>query len=181
MRLPATRVCRYFADRDDAYLTSMYGAHFRGFQVPYAARRALPLYLINCFFHPFDPFTQETDTKIAFDHLIYIRNNICDDHTGLVTTYAHEWQHVIQHETAPRLLTVNQILCQNLRRIEPTAIAIDLPIKREANVVSKRVAEAVCGADAVHKFAEEQVRRMHEMGEHEQESRWIFFRDVPVN
>jgi hypothetical protein len=45
-------------------------------------------------------------------------------------------------------------------------------------VVSKRVAEIVCGAEAVRVFAERQVSLMNEAGEHEQKARWSFFRDV---
>lgn len=51
--------------------------------------------------------------------------------------------------------------------------------RRDANIVSKRVAETICGTDAVRVFAEEQVSLMHGAGEHDQEARWIFFRDVP--
>jgi len=107
MQLPDTRSCRYFADSDDPYLIRMHGANFRGFHVPYAARTALPSYLLDCFFHPSGDM--EFEDTIAFDHLIYIRHSTCADTTGLAITYAHELQHVIQRERMPRLLAVNQV------------------------------------------------------------------------
>jgi hypothetical protein len=179
-QLPSNRLCRYFADSDDPALTWLYGGHFRGFHVPYPARSVLPPYLAHCFFHPFDS-SKDVDFKdtIAFDNLIYIRHSSYADATGLVETYAHELQHVVQRTNTPRLLHVNQVLYHKLKAIAPAAIATDIPSEREANIVSKRVAEIVCGAEAVRVFAEEQLMLMSEAGEHEQAARWVFFRDVP--
>jgi len=66
-----------------------------------------------------------------------------------------------------------------LKNVEPATIATDIPSEREANIVSKRVAEEVCGVEAVRRFAEEQIRLLHDAGEHEEEARWVLFRDVP--
>ena len=116
---------------------------------------------------------------VAFDNLIYIRRSTCTDTTGLVETYAHESQHFVQCGNTPRLWAVNNVLYWNLKKFEPTMIATDIPSEREANIVSKRVAEIVCGAEAVRVFADEQVRLMEEAGEHDEKARWVFFRDVP--
>jgi len=179
-QLPKARLCRYFAESDDQYLIDRNGAHFRGFHAPYAVRPILPTYLVECFFHPFDYFRDvKFEDTIAFDNLIYIRRTTYADTTGLALTYAHELQHVTQHANTPRLLYVNQVFYQELKQLEPATIATDIPHEREANIVSKRVAEVVLGTEAVKVFAEEQVRLMHGAGEHEQEARWIFFRDVP--
>ena len=168
---PRTRVCRYFADADDRYFVDWHGPHFRGFHAPFSVRPRLPYYLVECFFHP------HSATK-AFDHVIYIRHSTCDDPTGLVMTYAHELQHVVQQTTMPRLLEVNQILKQHLKEFAPNAVAIDVPHERQANIVSKLVAEEICGAEAVRKFADEQIKFMQNEGDYEQKARWIFFRDV---
>jgi hypothetical protein len=72
------------------------------------------------------------------------------------------------------------VLYQKLKELEPTSVVIDIPTEREANIVSKRVAEKVCGVEAVKKFAEERVRFMDERGNHEERDRWIFFRDHAV-
>ncbi len=179
-QLPTNRLCRYFANSDDPYLVQWHGAHFRGFHVPYSARTALPQNLVHCFFYPFDSSTDvKFEDTIAFDNLIYIRHSTCADTTGVVTTYAHELQHLMQQVNTPRLLAANQVLYHNLKTFEPAAIATDIPTEREANIVSKRIAEIVCGAEAVRVLAEKEVRLMREAGEKEQEARWIFFRDIP--
>jgi len=158
----------------------MHGAHFRGFHAPYSVRPILPPYLAQCFFHPFDPSREvKFEDTIAFDNLIYIRHTTCADTTSLVATYAHELQHVMQQTNAPRLLFVNQILNQRLKSFEPATIATDIPHERQANIVSKRVAEIVCGLEAVREFADKQIGYFQQVGEHEQKARWLFFRDVP--
>jgi hypothetical protein len=174
--LPARRLCRYFATSEDCDFLSN-RLHYRGFQVPYSQRELLPKYLFHCFFLPFE----ETPAQAvqAFDNLIYIRHSTCADTTGFVITYAHELQHFVQHATMPRLLVVNEVLRQNLKPFEPTAITTDIPSEREANIVSKRAAEIVCGVEDVRRFAEERVAVMEKAGEQDEKARWIFFRDVP--
>ncbi len=152
--LPAGRLCRYFAGSDDEYLTAnpRFGRHFRGFHATVAYRNFLPKY-----------------------------NSTCDDPTGLVECYAHELQHFVQHGRTPRLSAANSVLTDNLKRLEPTSTVIDIPTEKEANIVSKRVTETVCGVEEVKRFAEERVRFMDECGEHEERDRWIFFRDTPAS
>lgn len=179
--LPARRLCRYFATADDAYLRTRYGTYFRGFHVPVLGSGDLPEDLRRCFFHPPEdiPESATFDEQIAFDNLIYIRHSTCADATSLVTTYAHESQHFVQHGNAPRLLAVNEALRKKLKTFEPTAIASDIPSEKEANIKSKQVAELVCGSEAVRVFAEEQTRLMEQAGEQDERARWVFFRDVP--
>jgi hypothetical protein len=177
-QLPTGRLYRYFARTEDPILLQMRGEHYRGFYCHISERNWLPTYLSHCFFRP-DYAGDTYEDMIAFDDLIFIRHSTCFDPTGCVLTYAHELQHFVQHGHAPRLLRVNNALYQNIKRFEPTATASDIPSEREANIVSKRVAEAVCGADAVRVFAEKQVRLMEELGNSEQLDRWVFFRDIP--
>lgn len=181
--LPTTRLCRYFAGWDDDYLIQRNGRHFRGFHATIKARNMLPRYLFDCFFHPLHMFTETVpfDKMVAFDNLIYIRQSTCDDLTGLVECYAHELQHVVQRGRTPRLSAVNGVLYDNLKRLETAAIAIDVPAERDANIVAKRVAERVCGVEAVRSFAERQCRLMEDAGDHEERGRWIFFRDTPCS
>jgi hypothetical protein len=65
-----------------------------------------------------------------------------------------------------------------LKLFEPDAIAIDIPHEREANIVSKRVAEIVCGVVAVREYAEQRIQFMNQIGDAEQKARWVFFRDI---
>jgi hypothetical protein len=180
-KLPPKRLCRYFATWDDSGLWQ-YGQHYRGFHVPRSSCPVLPYYLVSCFYHPFDPLNSNVpfDNTIAFDNLVYIRDSTCrEGGVGFVTTYAHELQHFVQHGYTPRLSEVNSVLYQNLKVYEPNAIATDIPHEREANIVSKQVAERMFGVDAVREYAEGQIRFMEQAGDSEQRARWIFFRDVP--
>jgi hypothetical protein len=184
--LPTRRLCRYFAGFDDVYLIAnpCFGPHLRGFHATVAARNSFPKYLFDCFFHPLETLTMRHtlpsfEEMVAFDSLIYIRSSTCNDSTGLVECYAHELQHFVQYGRTPRLWAVNSVLYQNLKPLEPASVVTDIPTEREANIVSKRVAEKVCGVEKVNKFAEERVRFMDECGQHEERDRWIFFRDIP--
>jgi hypothetical protein len=184
--LPADKFCRYFADSDDPYLVGnpRLGRHFRGFHATVAARNTLPRYLFDCFFFPLEMFILREKSPtfkemVAFDTLIYIRQNTCNDKTVLVECYAHELQHLVQRKRTPRLHAVNGVLYENLKRLEPTTTVVDIPTERQANIVSKRVAESVCGVEAVNVFADAQVQLMEKIGEYEQRDRWIFFRDTP--
>jgi hypothetical protein len=116
---------------------------------------------------------------VAFDSLIYVRISTCDDPTDLVECYAHELQHFIQYRRTPRLWAVCSVLYQKLKGLEPASTVIDIPTEREANIVSKRVCERICGAEAVKAFADERILWMEQAGAHEEKERWIFFRDVP--
>lgn len=180
--LPPKRLCRYFANGDDFCLRQMCGEHYRGFHAPRSSCPVLPHYLVPCFYHPFDPFKSDVpfEETIAFDNLIYIRDTTCQEGgVGFVLTYAHELQHFIQHGHTPSLSAVNSALYQNLKQFEPNTIAIDIPHEREANIVSKRVAERLFGVNAVSEYAEGQIQFMERVGDAEQKARWIFFRDVP--
>jgi hypothetical protein len=88
-------------------------------------------------------------------------------------------QHFVQRSKTPRLHAVNGVLYENLKGLEPMTTMMDIPIEREANIVSKRVVESVCGIEAAREFADAQVRLMEQRGDYEQRDRWIFFRDTP--
>lgn len=178
---PEKRLCRHFAIHEDETLNKM-GKYYRGFHAPISSRSNLPIYLLHSFFRPYeeisinDPF-EET---IAFDNLVYIRDTTCKEGgIGFVTTYAHELQHFIQYGFTPKLSQVNFVLYENLKLYEPNAIATDIPHEREANIVSKRIAEQMFGIAAVETYAENQILFMEEEGEKEQRDRWLFFRNVP--
>ena len=179
--LPAGRLYRYFAVEDDADLARLMGAHFRGFHIPLSGRNTLPEYLLNCFFRPFEEYdaTMTFEQMVAFDNLIYVRYDTCSDTVGCAITYAHELQHFLQHGHTPSLWAVNSALYHNLGAFDATATPIDIPHEREANIISKRVAEKLCGEEAVRKYAQERILFMEAAREPVQAARWVFFRDVP--
>jgi hypothetical protein len=85
----------------------------------------------------------------------------------------------MQHGHTSRLWDVNRALYYNLGAFEPNALTTDIPTERDAEIKSKRVAEILCGVEAVKELAEKQVRLMEEAGEGGQRGKWAFFRDVP--
>ncbi len=75
----------------------------------------------------------------------------CAVQTGALITFAHELQHFVQYGSAYKVLVTNTLLSRHLPSFEPgnTAKAWNIPHEQDAIIVSKRVAEAVIGADAV--------------------------------
>jgi hypothetical protein len=174
--VPNRRLCRYFGVYEDQYFVRVLGPHYRGFHIAFDREqvRNLPSYLSACFFLPQNEIGKHEpncpfEELVAFDDLIYLRHSTCHDPTGCVITYAHELQHIVQHGCYPRLLKVNRILRQHRKR------EIDIPAEVEANIVSKRIAEVVCGVDAVRTFAEAEIGRMEAVGADEKKVRWEFF------
>jgi hypothetical protein len=159
----SSRLYRYFASVDDPLLTGHLGTYYSGFQAP-AAREW--------------PYSIES-ARASFDHLIYIRDITCLDPTGCTITYAHELQHVVQHRLYPKLLEINRVLRRELPDFEPLATEVDLPAEVDVNIVSKRVAESVCGPKAVREFAENRISAMHAAGAAAQRVRWEFFLNIP--
>src|SRR5262249_40987696 len=146
--------------------------YYRGFHADRIKGRNLADHLRNLFYLPLSEIERITRNRaitfketIAFDNMIYVRNTTCADVTGFTTTFAHELQHFRQHGFAKKVSDANLILYYNIcdfDRYTPHS-PIDIPCEREANIVSKRVAEIVCGVSAVKTFADEQVKKFTEL------------------
>jgi hypothetical protein len=189
-RLPPLRLYCYFAETDDPYLRRKNGKYYRGFHISIEGRSELPEYLSDCFFHPFNPFGNEEVTwenTVSFDNLIYVAPRTCLDPTACVLTFAHELQHFMQYGYSKKVWAVNCILYNHIVRFDPFTprTTIDIPHERDANIVSKRIAEEICGIEAIRIFAEEQVKEFEALARSGDEVaasekvRWEFFRDVP--
>jgi hypothetical protein len=159
---------RYFAVAPDDFLIDNVGSYFRGGQFSTSATAVVPAYVRN----------RHLPSGARHGYFVYIRDSTCLDPTGCVVTYAHELQHIVQHECLPGLMGPNSVLRANFKKYKETATEIDIPIEVDANIMSKRVAEKVCGVEPVRRFAEEQVRFMKNEGAVEQVLRWEFFRDT---
>jgi len=171
-RLPSDRYYRYFAVQEDEaadhqFIAQQLGQYCRGLHVVVSGKHDVCQYFVNRCIPP-----EDLDN---YDNLIYIRHSTCLNPTGCVITYAHELQHTVQESLFPKLMGVNFVLYHNLKRFLPSATEIDIPTERDANIVSKSVAEMVCGAGAVKRFAEEQVQYMKRVCETDQLIRWEFF------
>jgi hypothetical protein len=171
---PVNKHFRYFAPPDDAsdgYLVDEVGEYFRGLNVFASATDAYNRHLRErCL-----PLGNANNSA----NLIYIRHSACLDSTGCVVTYAHELQHSVQESRFPKLMPVNRVLRRRLIDFVPSATEIDVPIEVDANIVSKGVAEIVCGKEAVRNFAAEQIKYMNEVGAPAQVVRWEFFLNTP--
>jgi hypothetical protein len=167
---PPDRYCRYFATTEDPYLTAEVGQYYRGVLFTASGTDEVSLYVRGRYFPP-DPTN--------YDHLVYIRASTCLNPTGCVVTYAHELEHIVQHCRFPKLMKATSVLRADLTTYEPTATEIDIPAEVDANIMSKRVAEAVCGVESVRRFAEEQVRFLKTGGTVAQLVRWKYFLNTP--
>jgi hypothetical protein len=169
-QLSAVRHYRYFAATEDEYLTHKIGRYYRGVRFPASGTDEVSVYVHDRYF--------PSDVR-NYDHLLYIRASTCLDPTGCVVTYAHELQHLVQHERFPKLMQPNSVLRARLKDFVKTATEIDVPIEVDANIVSKQVAEKLCGAESVRRFAEERVHFMEKERAVDHIVRWKFFRDTP--
>jgi hypothetical protein len=170
LQIHTARLYRYFATANDRYLSRKIGPYYRGFHFLRSSIGDIPAYTIDRYLPADSP---------TFEHFIYIRNTTCLDATGCVVTYAHEAQHIRQHQDFPKLAEATWILYNNLVKFEPAATEIDIPAEVDANLVSKRVAERLCGVKPVKRFAEEQVLLMKKAGEAAHQIRWEYFLDTP--
>jgi hypothetical protein len=189
--LPQLRLYCYFASEEDPVLRKDVGQFYRGFFSYREGASELPNYLQQCFLRSEDEFAQipiniTYESMVAFDCLIYVRNKTCRDVTGCASTFAHELQHFMQYGYSRKVWAANTILYQRIRAYgNTTATVIDIPHERDANIVSKRVAEAVCGKDAVRVFAEGRVRQFADIAVQGYEdakaekTRWEFYKNVP--
>jgi hypothetical protein len=173
-QFPADKCYCYFAVKDDEYFTAKIGRYYRGFHFPKSSIGEVPAYARGRYLPPDTP---------PHDHFVYIRNSTCLDPTACAVTYAHEMQHIVQHDRFPKLAEANWVLYDNLATFEPGATEVDIPVEVDANIVSKHVAEKLCGVESVRKFAEQQVRLMRDQGTvaaaAAQEVRWEYFLNTP--
>jgi hypothetical protein len=167
--LPADKYYCYFAVEPDEFLTERVGSYFRGVQFSTLATDEVSSHVLDRYL---------PSRMIHYEYLVYIRDTTCLDPTGCIVTYAHELQHIAQHGRFPRLMEPNSILRTYLKQFKESASEMDIPIEVDANIVSKRIAEKICGVEPVRRFAEEQVRIMKKEGAVEQVVRWEFFRDT---
>jgi hypothetical protein len=159
-RLPSQQLLCFFDDKDFHELKQDVGKENRGLYSTIKVNGFLfwtderwgawPDYVKECIV---------VDDQRVFDHIIYLHGSACSNEVGLTMTFAHELQHFIQHESALRLWAANTLV-PNLPRPIIKALGLtwcDLPVEREARIVSKRTAESLFGVDVVRLYIEEKV------------------------
>jgi len=149
--LPPSRLLCFLDDGDSLEVRGERGNANRGIYGPIHDGTPLadwPDYIQNCIYvEDYAPLY----LRRVVDDLIYIYGSTCANEVGLTMTLAHELQHAIQHSNARKVWAVNGLVTNLDREIinaEKLTWA-DIPIEREARIVSRRV--------AVHLFGEQHV------------------------
>ncbi len=149
---PAGKLLCYFDDDNPKWLQQQFG-EFAGIHVPIIGGGVWPRYVEAYFF-------DYSSGKFAFDNLIYIpETKYTQDKVSFVIIFAHELQHFVQSGYSQKVVLANILLFQNLARWNPNTELKPwgLPQNREAMIVAKQVAEAVCGPELVRRFIDAQI------------------------
>jgi hypothetical protein len=155
-RLPESRLLCFLDDQDSPALRGKYGRANRGLYGPIHANQDLPSQwpenVRNCIYFN-DKFFGRT---MIIDDLIYLYGSTCDDEVGLTMTLAHELQHFIQHSKVRKVWATNSLVC----RLDMGGLKLtwaDIPIEREARIISKRVAECLFDEQRVRQYIDKKI------------------------
>lgn len=142
--LPAgLRLLAFFDDTDAAFFRNELGEQNRGFFKPLRGQTgAWPQYLKD---HLLACGSFQGPAAWLFDSLIYLHGTTCDDPVGRVMTFAHELQHFVQYGLGRDVWAASEVF-------RPHLPAFEIPIEREARIVSKCIAEDLCGPEAVKQY-----------------------------
>ena len=164
--LPSSRLLCFLDDDDPRALRKQYGSANRGGYMPIHDNIALPNlpgYVTDCIF--VDDGVSVPFPRVV-DDLIYLYGSTCANDVGLTMTLAHELQHAIPHANVRKVWAVNGLV-PNLDRKIIDALKltwVDIPIEREARIVSKRAALYLFGEQRVTRYIDEKI------GEHVSEA-----------
>ena len=146
----------FFDDVDCDGLKKFIGGANRGFYTPVRNSRLWPYFPEYLKDFIFESGISSLSGEPSFNHVIYLDGSACADEIGLTITFAHEFQHLVQNTAGrTRKLAAANGLVQNLDRKLIEALNMkwfDIPIEREARIVSKRTAETLFGAPRVRRF-----------------------------
>lgn len=151
LRLPPLRLLCYFDGEQPEWLKHQLG-EFTGIHTPVIGSGTWPHYVRKHFFDPGGGF--------AYDDLIYIpKSRYIERQVPFVIVFAHEVQHFVQRGFTPKISQANGLLLWNLIRFDPMTKLKpwELPNNREAMIIAKRVADSVCGKEAVKDFIHTQI------------------------
>lgn len=157
--LPASRLLCFLDDDDPSTLKGERGSANRGLYGPIHDSTPLadwPDYVTACILAD-DGISLQFPRVI--DDLVYLYGSTCANEVGLTMTLAHELQHVIQHANFRKLWAVNGLVSQ-LNKTVIAALKLqwaDIPIEREARIVSKRVAVHLFDEWRVTQFIDEKI------------------------
>ena len=104
---------------------------------------------------PFDvterlfPAAAGNENESAYDFVTYLHNSSCENPVGMTMTFAHELRHFVQWATMPAVWKANERF--KSRRLD-RGVGFDsheLPIEKDARIVSKQIAIRIHGREAV--------------------------------
>jgi hypothetical protein len=156
--LPSNLLC-FLDDADTPDIKNQYGIANRALYGPVHDPTSLaifPSYVTDCILME---DTISGSLELAFDNLVYLHGSTCEDEIGLTMALAHELQHAVQRTTVRKLWAVNTLI-PNLSRATIRALNltwIDIPIEREARIISKRVALRYFDSERVHEFINKRI------------------------
>ena len=152
--LPELRMLIYLDESDCQNLRVDYGAANRGLHFPVKKstvrqiRVPIPMYLLLN-----EQFADGTVT-FAYDNAIYIYDSTCSDDVALTMSCAHEFQHFMQYGFKRQAWAANMLVLnlsmQTFRTLSFTWA--DIATEHEARIVSKRIAERICGEERVREY-----------------------------
>jgi hypothetical protein len=172
-RLSNRRLLCFLDDEEWQILKDENGVANRGIYIPYPS----PL---SCYYAP-----QYIQDRLGADYgllndLIYLHGTTCASELGLTMTLAHELQHCIHHSEHVQLWAANTLLSQ-LPGSTLSAMRLrscDIPIEREARIVSKRVAEYLFGAEVLRQYIDAKIT---EPVTEEDASDWECIREISTS
>jgi len=174
-KLPALRLLCYFDDEIPDWMLRVHG-EFQIAHTPIIGGGTWPPYVKKYFF--------DLHGERAYDNLIYVpTSNYLHGEVSFVIILAHALQHFVQWGFSRKIYKANSILFNKLRLFEPTTNAKpwDIPFNREAMIVAKKVAIAVCGEKAVAEFVEAQIADGRNSKNTSKEQQWLCFREITIS
>lgn len=178
-QLSELKLLCFFDDVDCDALKRFIGSANRGIYTPVKNCQLwsyFPEYLKDFIF---ESGMSSVSGEPSFDHVIYLHGSACSNEIGLTITFAHEFQHFVQNTARrTRKLAAANCLVQNLDRELIEALKLkwfDIPIEREARIVSKRTAEALFGAPRVRQFI---AARIAEAVDEDDAADWRFVQSI---
>lgn len=178
--LPELRVLIYLDATDCGNLRAMRGGANRGIHFPVKVRSVreyrlpIPMYLL------LDERLTDGVVTFAFDSAIYIYNSTCLNEVGLTMTLAHEFQHFMQYGFKRRAWAANMLAMNlSLQTIRTLGFTwADIATEHEARIVSKRIAERLCGPERVREYIE---LRKSQPADADDANDWAFVQAIDVS
>ncbi len=111
---------------------------------------------------------------VLFQSLIYVHGRACEPEVSLVITFSHELQHFLQRRNFPQACDADTRLRGLLHSWQ------EHPSEHEAMLVSKRVASALLGDEAVESYIDSKIELSStSQGDcREDQARWEFLRSL---